>query len=200
MFWNWFAKKNTTDPNMKYLIAGLGNIGPDYDGTRHNIGFEVLNQLCHNEEINFDSVRYGDMAKYKFKGRQFYLLKPSTFMNLSGNAVRYWLNKEKIPNQNLLVITDDIALPFAKLRLRKKGSHGGHNGLRHIEEILGTNVYARIRFGVGNDFPKGQQVQYVLGKWSSEEKSALVKPMEKAIDMIRGFATIGVDRTMNQYN
>ncbi|MEM7162712.1 MAG: aminoacyl-tRNA hydrolase [Bacteroidota bacterium] len=185
---------------MKYLVAGLGNIGPDYDGTRHNIGFEVLDALCEANEIKFESARYGDLAKYKFKGRTFFLLKPSTFMNLSGNAVRYWLTKEKIADENLLVITDDIALPFGKLRMRKKGSHGGHNGLRHIEEVLGTPVYTRIRFGVGKDFPKGQQVHYVLGKWTEEQKASIERPVKKAIDMIKGFATIGVDRTMNQYN
>jgi len=200
MFWNWFRKKEQIDPEMKYLVAGLGNIGPDYDGTRHNIGFEVLDHMCAEKEISFESARYGDLAKYKFKGRTFFLLKPSTFMNLSGNAVRYWLTKEKIADENLIVVTDDIALPFGKLRMRKKGSHGGHNGLRHIEEILGTPVYTRIRFGVGNDFPKGQQVQYVLGKWTEDQNKGLEKPIKKAIDMIKGVGTIGVDRTMNQYN
>ncbi len=200
MFWNWFRKKEQIDPEMKYLVAGLGNIGPDYDGTRHNIGFKVLDLMCAEKEISFESARYGDLAKYKFKGRTFFLLKPSTFMNLSGNAVRYWLTKEKIADENLIVVTDDIALPFGKLRMRKKGSHGGHNGLRHIEEILGTPVYTRIRFGVGNDFPKGQQVQYVLGKWTEKQNKELEKPIKKAINMIKGVGTIGVDRTMNQYN
>ena len=185
---------------MKYLIAGLGNIGPEYHNTRHNIGFSVLDALCESQEIAFESARYGDIAKYKFKGRTFFLLKPSTYMNLSGNAVRYWLNKENIKDENLLVITDDIALPFGKLRMRKKGSHGGHNGLKHIEEILGHATYNRIRFGVGNEFGRGQQVEYVLGKWSDKELADLEEPIKKTIDMLKGFGTMGIDRTMNQYN
>ncbi|NND77308.1 MAG: aminoacyl-tRNA hydrolase [Flavobacteriales bacterium] len=185
---------------MKYLIAGLGNIGPEYHDTRHNIGFSVLDELCATQEIKMEPGRYGDLAKYKFKGRTLILLKPSTYMNLSGNAVRYWLKKESIKDQNLLVITDDIALPFGKLRMRKKGSHGGHNGLKHIEQILGHSAYNRIRFGVGNDFSRGQQVDYVLGKWEEKEKKDLEKPIKKAIDMIRAFSTIGIDRAMNQYN
>lgn len=185
---------------MKYLIVGLGNIGPEYDHTRHNVGFSVLDKIAESENLNFESGRYGDLLKWKFKGRSLLLLKPSTFMNLSGNAVRYWLNKEKLSDDQLLVLTDDVALSFGKLRLRKKGSHGGHNGLKHIEETLGHHQYARLRFGVGNDFPKGQQVNYVLGKWTSEQEAQLSEPINKAIDMIKGFVTIGVDRTMNQYN
>lgn len=200
MFFRWFRKKNKEDSTMKYLIAGLGNIGPEYKNTRHNIGFKVLEEMCVSQEIPFESGRYGDLAKYKFKGRTLILLKPSTYMNLSGNAVRYWLNKENIKDENLLVVTDDIALPFAKLRMRKKGSHGGHNGLKHIEEILGHATYSRIRFGVGNEFSRGQQVDHVLGKWEKEQEDGLEKPVKKAIDMIKGFTTIGIDRTMNQYN
>lgn len=185
---------------MKYLIVGLGNIGPEYENTRHNIGFSVLDKLAEQEEKKFESGRYGDLLKWKFKGRTLLFLKPSTFMNLSGNAVRYWLNKEKLSDDKLLVITDDVALPFGKLRLRKKGSHGGHNGLRHIEEMLGHGNYARLRFGVGNDFPKGQQVNYVLGKWDSTQEKELTPSIKRSIEMIKGFVTIGVDRTMNQYN
>lgn len=200
MFFGWFRNKKKEYNSMKYLIAGLGNIGPEYQNTRHNIGFSVLDTICESHEIPLESARYGDIAKYKFKGRTLLLLKPSTFMNLSGNAVRYWLKKENIKDENLLVVTDDIALPFGKLRMRKKGSHGGHNGLKHIEETLGHANYNRIRFGVGNDFGRGQQVEYVLGKWSEKELKDLDKPIKKSIDMIKAFSTMGIDRTMNQYN
>ena len=200
MFFGWFRNKKKEDNSMKYLIAGLGNIGPEYHNTRHNIGFSVLDALSEDQEIPMASARYGEIAKYRFKGRTLLLLKPSTYMNLSGNALRYWLNKENIKDENLLVLTDDIALPLGKLRMRKKGSHGGHNGLKHIEEILGHSNYSRVRIGVGNDFGRGQQVEYVLGKWSDSEMKDLEKPIKKAIDMLKGFATMGIDRTMNQYN
>lgn len=185
---------------MKYLIVGLGNIGPEYVETRHNIGFDVLDTLAEKEGLTFKPDRYGDVAQYKFKGRDFYLVKPSTYMNLSGKAVRYWLQQLKLEPDNLLVITDDIALPVGKLRLKGKGSDGGHNGLKSINELLGTQAYPRLRFGVGNDFGKGQQVSYVLGRWNDEDIDAVKKGIEKSIEMIQSFGTIGIERTMNFYN
>jgi len=159
---------------MKYLIAGLGNIGEEYANTRHNIGFMILDALAGASNLVFDpNRRYGSIAEFKFKGRNFILLKPSTYMNLSGNAIRYWLQKENIELANLLVIVDDLALPFGSIRIRAKGSDAGHNGLKHISEILGTDQYARVRFGIGNQFEKGRQVDYVLSEWTNEEKEAL---------------------------
>ena len=158
---------------MKYLVVGLGNIGAEYAATRHNIGFRVLDALAEASNISFTTVRYGAMATLKHRGRTILLLKPSTYMNLSGKAVRYWMEQERIPRENLLVISDDIALPFGTFRMRKNGSEGGHNGLRNITELLGDNQYARLRFGVGGDFPRGHQVDYVLGDFSDEELKAL---------------------------
>jgi len=185
---------------MKYLIAGLGNIGEEYHGTRHNIGFAVLDALAERGKIPFRHERHAFVAEYKFKGRNFILIKPTTYMNLSGKAVQYWLQAEKIPLENLLVITDDIALPFGTIRIKGKGSDGGHNGLTSIQETLGTTGYARLRFGVGNDFPKGRQVEYVLGKWSKEQLDALPERLQKCGDAICAFGTIGLGLTMTQYN
>ena len=185
---------------MKYLFVGLGNIGPEYENTRHNIGFMMLDALAKASNVVFSDQRYGAIAKTSVKGRQLILLKPSTFMNLSGNAVRYWLQKENIGLENLLVIVDDLALPFGTLRLKSKGSSAGHNGLKHIEQILGTQQYARLRFGIGNDFPRGAQVDYVLDEFSGEEKQSLPERLEKAAEIVRSFCLAGVEITMNQYN
>jgi len=192
--------ENNEENTMKYLIAGLGNIGPDYDNTRHNIGFMVLDELTLLKNISFAPARYGDTARFKFKGRTFILLKPSTYMNLSGKAIHYWLTKEKIDTDKLLVITDDVALPLATLRLKTKGSDGGHNGLASIISVLGTQEFSRLRFGIGNNFPKGAQVDFVLGKWSKDELEVIKPQMKKCADLIVSFATIGVERTMNYFN
>jgi len=182
---------------MKYLLTGLGNMGYEYDGTRHNIGFEVADYLCKKLEGSWRSVSHGDMAEVKYKGRILLLLKPNTYMNLSGKAFRYWLQKEKIPFENSLVICDDLNLVFGKLRLRAKGSDGGHNGLKSIQELLGTDEYPRLRIGVGNNFSKGRQVDYVLGKWTEDEKAELPHILEKASETIKTLVTIGMERAMN---
>lgn len=188
------------DGSKKYLIVGLGNIGSEYADTRHNIGFKVLDALAGASNTVFGPGRYGDIAEVKFKGRTFRLLKPSTYMNLSGNAVRYWLKKENIEQENMLIVVDDMALPLGALRLRGKGSNGGHNGLKSIDETLGNNDYSRLRFGIGNDFPQGHQVEFVLGQWTEEEKKVLAPQIDTACDIIRSFATQGLERTMNLYN
>jgi len=185
---------------MKYMIVGLGNIGDDYSDTRHNIGFTVLDAMAQASNTAFKDKRYGSIASIKHKGRDLILLKPSTFMNLSGNAVRYWLLKENIPVENMLVIVDDIALPLGSFRMRPKGSDGGHNGLAHISSVLATDEYARIRFGIGNDFRRGSQVNYVLGTWNEDEKKILDEKIPVVIDMIRSFGTAGVELTMTAFN
>lgn len=185
---------------MKYLIVGLGNIGSEYADTRHNAGFDVLDALAGASNISFTASRYGSVAELKYKGRTLILLKPSTYMNLSGKAVRYWMDMEKITPENLLVISDDIALPFGSLRMRMKGSAGGHNGLKNISELLGHENYARIRFGIGGDFSRGQQVDYVLGTWTDEERKILPERLKFFGEAILSFATIGAERTMNLYN
>jgi peptidyl-tRNA hydrolase, PTH1 family len=185
---------------LKYLIAGLGNIGAEYAHTRHNIGFDVLDALVGASNTYFQDNRYGQIAEYKFKGRTFVLLKPSTYMNLSGKAINYWLQKEKIPVENLLVIVDDLALPAGKLRLRSNGSDGGHNGLRHISEVLGHQNYARLRFGIGDNFPRGTQVDFVLSRWTNEETLLLKERIPIVIQIIQSFGTIGLQQTMNFYN
>jgi peptidyl-tRNA hydrolase, PTH1 family len=185
---------------MKFLIAGLGNIGPEYANTRHNIGFMVLDKLAADASLTFESKRYAWQAEYRFKGRTFILIKPTTFMNLSGKAISYWLQKEKIPDENLLVITDDIALPLGTIRLRKKGGAGGHNGLQDIIDHLGTEEFTRLRIGAGNEFPMGHQIKYVLGEWTKEEKDILFPKIETSVEIIKGFGTIGIDRTMNAFN
>lgn len=185
---------------MKFLIVGLGNIGSEYENTRHNIGFKVVDHLAAEAKVSFRTDRYAAVAEAKFKGKTFILIKPSTYMNLSGNAVRYWMQEEKIPLENVMVVTDDLALPFGKLRMRGQGSDGGHNGLKHIQQILNTASYARLRFGVGAEFSKGQQVDYVLGEWSDEEKKTLQEKIEQAAKSIQSFGFIGLARTMNQFN
>jgi len=185
---------------MKYLVAGLGNIGKEYAHTRHNIGFDILDALAGASNISFKDKRHGFVTEMKYRARTFVLLKPSTFMNLSGNAVRYWLKKEKLPVENLLVVVDDIALPFGTLRLRARGGDAEHNGLNHIQTILGTTSYARIRFGIGNEFYSGQQVDYVLSDWTEEQEKTLPKRIEMAGEIIKSFGVIGLERTMNMYN
>ena len=185
---------------MKYLIVGLGNIGPEYENTRHNIGFMVLDAFAKASNIVFQDKRYGFVAETRLKNKSLVLLKPSTFMNLSGNAIRYWLQKENIKEENLLVVVDDLALPFGTLRLKSKGSDAGHNGLKHIQQILGSQQYARLRFGIGNDFPRGAQVDFVLNEFSDEEKKTLDIRIETATDIIRSFCLAGINITMNQYN
>jgi peptidyl-tRNA hydrolase, PTH1 family len=185
---------------MKYLIAGLGNIGPEYELTRHNIGFLVLDRMADNHKIDFTTQRLADKAEFKFKGKQIHLIKPNTYMNLSGKAIAYWLQELKIPKENLLVIVDDLALPFGSLRMRTKGSAAGHNGLKNIEQVLNGQDYSRLRFGIGNEFQKGQQVDFVLSNFSQEEISELPLLMDKAEEMIKSFCTIGPERTMNFFN
>ncbi len=188
------------DTRMKYLIVGLGNIGPEYADTRHNIGFMVLDYLARKYEGNFDVSRHAFVTEIKTKGRTFVLVKPTTYMNLSGKAVGHYLSSLKLTPDQMLVITDDIAIPFGKLRIRAKGSAGGHNGLKHIEQTLGHNNYPRLRFGVGDNFHKGKQVDYVLDKFGEEEQPELQTLIEKAADAVIAFGTIGLERTMNQYN
>lgn len=185
---------------MKYLIVGLGNIGAEYAATRHNIGFKVLDAFAEASNTFFTSSRYGAVAEVKHKGKTFLLLKPSTYMNLSGKAVSYWLKAEKIPVENMLVVVDDIALPFGSIRVRAKGSDGGHNGLKSIAEHLGHANYARLRFGIGGDFPKGFQIDYVLGEWSKEEREALPARIEVAEEAIRAFGLSGLAFAMNHFN
>ena len=185
---------------MKYLIAGLGNIGAEYAATRHNIGFRVADALAEAANVSFATDRYGDVARVSYRGRTLIVLKPSTYMNLSGKAVSYWLQKEKIDISRLFVVVDDIALPFGALRIRGRGSDGGHNGLKSITQVLGTADYARLRFGVGGDFPKGYQIDHVLGEWSVEEKAALPGRIDLACDAVRTFAAAGPDTAMNTYN
>ena len=185
---------------MKYLIVGLGNIGVEYADTRHNIGFQVLDALAGASNTFFSTGRYGDVAELRHKGRTLLLLKPSTYMNLSGKAVRYWLEAERIPRENLLIISDDIALPFGTLRLRAKGSAGGHNGLKNIAELLGTEEFARMRFGVGGDFARGHQIDYVLGEWTEAEREAMPERLKLFGEAVLSFATIGLERTMNLFN
>ncbi len=185
---------------MKYLIAGLGNIGSEYQYTRHNIGFRVLDALAKASNIVFADRRYGFVSELKVKGRTLILLKPSTYMNLSGNAVRYWLQAEKIPVENMMVILDDIALPFGSLRLKGKGSDGGHNGLKSIQSVLGTQQYARLRFGIGDDFTRGSQVDYVLGDFSDDEEKLLPERLDTCGEIIKSFCLAGLQNTMNVYN
>lgn len=189
-----------TEPMKKFLIAGLGNIGEQYQNTRHNIGFKILDGLAASEDFVFETRKLGDVGTFKLKGRSILCLKPSTFMNLSGKAVKYWLEKEKVPLENLLVVTDDLNLSFGTLRLKTKGSDGGHNGLKDIQNTLQTSTYNRLRFGVGADFSKGRQVDYVLGKWSEEENEKLNERLERFQKTILSFVLAGVKNSMNEYN
>jgi len=185
---------------MKYLIVGLGNIGREYDNTRHNIGFKVIDHYASKKDAIFSTDRLGDVAFFKLRGNPVVLLKPSTYMNLSGKAVNYWMQKEKIDISNVLIVLDDLALKFGTLRLRQSGSEGGHNGLKSITECLGSNNYARLRFGIGNDYPKGQQVDYVLGKWTSEQESLMLDRLNVFSDAIDAFVSQGVVGAMNAFN
>jgi PTH1 family peptidyl-tRNA hydrolase len=185
---------------MKYLIAGLGNIGAEYELTRHNIGFLILDQLADQQKVNFTTDRLAEKAEFKFKGRSIHLIKPNTYMNLSGKAIAYWLQDLKIPKENLLVLVDDLALPFGSLRLRTKGSSAGHNGLKNIEQLLGGQDYSRLRFGIGNDFGKGQQVDFVLSNFDKAEFEKLPEIINKANEMVLSFCTIGPERTMSVFN
>ena len=185
---------------MKYLITGLGNIGPEYWGTRHNIGFRVVNALAEDAGAPFTEERYGAVARMRVKNCELILLKPNTFMNLSGNAVRYWLQKENIPVENLLVVVDDLALPFGTLRLKPKGSDAGHNGLKNIAQMLGSQAYPRLRFGIGDNYPRGCQIDYVLGQFSPEEREALPARVEVAVDAVQTFVLAGLQHAMCDFN
>lgn len=188
------------EPQMKFLVVGLGNIGEEYASTRHNMGFMTLDAWAQASNVVFETRRYGAVAQMSYKGRQITLLKPSTYMNLSGNAVRYWVNELKIPLQNLLVICDDLNLPFGTVRMRKKGSDGGHNGLFNIQDCLGTDEYCRIRLGIGNNFHSGEQIDYVLGRLSEEELAAIPDLAQKVLEALKAFVTVGPDRAMNIAN
>ena len=185
---------------MKYLIVGLGNIGSEYAATRHNIGFMTLDAFAEASNVSFATERYGDVARMRLKNKQLVLLKPSTYMNLSGNAVRYWRDMEKIDPDNILVVVDDLALPFGAIRIKQRGSDAGHNGLKSIAQMLGTQNYARLRFGIGNEFSRGHQIDFVLGQFSAEENNLLKERITKATEAIKAFALSGINFAMNNYN
>jgi PTH1 family peptidyl-tRNA hydrolase len=185
---------------LKYLIVGLGNIGEEYENTRHNIGFWILDALARVSNISFSEKRYGAVAEMKYAGKTFILLKPNTFMNLSGRSVQYWMQKEKIELDKVLIVVDDLSLPLGKVRMRLKGSDAGHNGLKSIHQILGSQEYVRLRFGIGSDFRRGCQVEHVLGRWTREEEEIVNSKMELCIDIIKAYATIGAERAMTEYN
>jgi len=194
------SQDNEEEIIMKYLIVGLGNIGAKYENTRHNIGFKAVDALARKFEVQFKTDKLGDITQFRHKGRTFILLKPSTYMNLSGKSVRHWMQKHKIEKNNLLVIVDDLNLDFGSMRLRAKGNHGGHNGLKDIDQMTGGNNYARLRLGVGNSFAKGKQIDYVLGEWTSEEQDQLPALIEKAGEAALSYGTIGLSHTMNKFN
>jgi PTH1 family peptidyl-tRNA hydrolase len=200
---NLFNIKITSDKSddmNKFLIVGLGNIGAEYVNTRHNIGFKVLDFLAKNESISFENLKFGALAELKLKGKAFFLLKPNTFMNLSGKAVKYWMEKENIPLENILIIADDLNLSFGTIRIRSKGSDGGHNGLKNITLVLNTQEYARFRFGISDEFKKGKQVDYVLGNWDDIEKTKLPERLEVASEIIKSFGLAGLENTMTLFN
>ena len=203
---NWFInifKKNTPEDNIpmkKFLIVGLGNIGSEYANTRHNIGFKVLDYIANQEGILFQTQKLGDVAELKIKGRTLLLLKPNTYMNLSGKAVKYWLEKEKIEKENLLVITDDLNLAFGTIRIKTKGTDGGHNGLKNIQLLLNSSEYPRFRFGISDAFKKGKQVDYVLGEWDAAEKEQLKERLTLSAEIVKSFALAGLNNTMNTFN
>ena len=203
---NWIFNKNnkasTEDCTemKKFLIVGLGNIGDKYTNTRHNIGFKIVDHFALKEDVSFSTEKLGDKAIYKLKGRTFILLKPSTYMNLSGKAVKYWMEKEKVPMENLLIVTDDLNLPFGSLRLKIKGRDGGHNGLKDIQDKLNTTKYNRFRFGISDTYSKGRQVDYVLGDWDAEESEKLKERLDKSIEIIKSFGLAGMSHTMNGFN
>ncbi|MCK5781116.1 MAG: aminoacyl-tRNA hydrolase [Flavobacteriales bacterium] len=184
----------------KYLIFGLGNIGSEYANTRHNIGFKIVEELAKKHEVSFKTDKLGDRAEFKLKGRTFVMIKPSTYMNLSGKAVNYWMQKEKLELSNVLIITDDVALPFGTIRFKGKGSDGGHNGLKSINEVIQNQKYARFRFGIGDDFPKGAQIDFVIGDWTNEESTALKERLEIAAKAVESFGLGGLANTMNTFN
>ena len=193
-------KESKQELMKKFLIVGLGNIGPKYENTRHNIGFKILDEVAEEQQVTFETEKLGDVASFRFKGRTFILLKPSTFMNLSGKAVKYWMQKEKIGTENILIITDDVNIDFGTIRLKAKGSAGGHNGLKDIQEKLNSQQYARFRFGVGGNYPKGRQVDFVLGEWNKEETSQLIERLPTSAKIIPSFGTAGLAKTMNAFN
>lgn len=197
---NIFKTKEKLKPMKKFLIVGLGNIGSEYVNTRHNIGFKILDFFSNEENINFQTVKLGEVAEYKIKGRTVLLLKPNTYMNLSGKAVKYWMEKENISKENVLIITDDLNLSFGTIRIKTKGSDGGHNGLKNIQLLLNTTEYPRFRFGISDEFKKGHQVSYVLGEWSEEEKENLKERLKLSTEIIKSFALSGLNNTMNTYN
>jgi len=203
---NWFLtlfkknKQEDTIPMKKFLIVGLGNIGSEYANTRHNIGFKVLDYIASQEGISFQSVKLGEVAELKIKGRTLILLKPNTYMNLSGKAIKYWLDKENIDKENMLVITDDLNLSFGTIRIKTKGSDGGHNGLKNIQLLLNSTEYPRFRFGISDAFKKGQQINYVLGEWDAEEKEKLKERLQLSSEIVKSFALAGLNNTMNTYN
>lgn len=202
---NWLSnlfkkQKQDTIPMKKFLIVGLGNIGSEYANTRHNIGFKILDYIANQEGISFQTVKLGEVAELKIKGRTLLLLKPNTYMNLSGKAVKYWLEKENIEKENMLVITDDLNLAFGTIRIKTKGSDGGHNGLKNIQLLLNSTEYPRFRFGISDAFKKGQQVNYVLGEWDAEEKEKLKERLEISSEIVKSFALAGLNNTMNTYN
>lgn len=200
--WRWLgiSRPDEKEDMKKYLIVGLGNIGADYAHTRHNIGFNIVDHLAGQQEVSFETKKLGDLANFRIKGRSVLLLKPSTYMNLSGKAVTYWLGKEKIPLERLLIVTDDLNLPFGTLRLKTKGSDGGHNGLKDIQDKLSTTNYNRFRFGISDNFGKGRQVDYVLSQWTDEEKDKLKERLDISADLIRSFVLAGAKTTMNEFN
>lgn len=193
-------REEKVNPMKKFLVVGLGNIGPKYENTRHNIGFKVVDAFAKAKETSFETAKLGDIARTKVKGKTVILLKPNTYMNLSGKAVRYWMQQENIPLDNLLIITDDLNLEFGTLRLKTKGSDGGHNGLKDIQAQLNTTKYNRFRFGISDQFSKGRQVDYVLGEWTEEEEAAIPERLEKGCEIITSFASAGINNTMNAYN
>jgi PTH1 family peptidyl-tRNA hydrolase len=193
-------QQETIDPMKKFLIVGLGNIGSEYVNTRHNIGFKVLNHYAKKENVSFETAKLGELAQHKIKGRTVLLLKPNTYMNLSGKAIKYWLEKENIPKENLLVITDDLNLSFGTIRIKGKGTDGGHNGLKNTQLLLNSSEYPRFRFGISDEFKKGQQVNYVLGEWTEEEKAKLEERLNIASEIINSFVLSGLNETMNLFN
>lgn len=203
---NWiiklFTKEKTenTPPMKKFLIVGLGNIGAEYVNTRHNIGFKILDHFAKKEGVTFQTAKLGDLAEYKVKGRTLLLLKPNTYMNLSGKAVKYWMEKEKIEKENVLIITDDLNIAFGTIRIKTKGSDGGHNGLKNIQLLLNSTEYPRFRFGISDEFKKGKQVDYVLGDWNEDEKTKLTERLDLSSEIISSFALAGLNTTMNTYN
>lgn len=193
-------KNNIKNVSTKFLIVGLGNIGAEYVNTRHNIGFKIVDFLAKKEGIHFETVKLGSLAEYKFKGRTFLLLKPNTYMNLSGKAVKFWMDKENIPLENIMVIADDLNLSFGTIRIKPKGSDGGHNGLKNINLMLNTTNYTRFRFGISDEFKKGKQVDYVLGDWDEDEKTKLPERLELGSEIIKSFGTAGLENTMTSFN